>query len=91
MSIKLPTETVGVTREELRRLTYKLTDEVERVIRRAKDADVPFQPVDPAANDPGALLDEEVHIVLDTGRLRSPTPPPPPRNWPSWAPSWLAE
>ena len=69
MSIKLPTETVGVTREELRRLTYKLTDEVERVIRRAKDADVTFQPVDPAANDPGALLDEEVHIGWTLGHL----------------------
>ena len=69
MSITFPTESVGVTRTELRRLTNKLTTEVERLIRRARDADVTFQPVDPAANDPGAVLVEEVHVGWTIGHL----------------------
>jgi hypothetical protein len=69
MSFTLPTETTGITRDELRRLTIQVTTEVERLVRRAKDADVVFQPEDPAANDPDAVLVEEVHIGWTLGHL----------------------
>jgi DinB superfamily len=69
MSITIPTESVGVTGTELRRLTNELTTEVERLIRRARDADVTFQPVDPAADDPAAVLVEEVHVGWTIGHL----------------------
>jgi hypothetical protein len=69
MSFTLPSETSGITRDELRRLTHKLTAEVERLVRRAHDADVTFQPVDPAANDPASVVVEEVHVGWTLGHL----------------------
>jgi DinB superfamily len=69
MPFALPTETGDVSRDDLRRLTHHLSSEVERLIRRAHDADVTFQPVDPVADDPGAGLPEEAHVGWTLGHL----------------------
>lgn len=51
MAFTLPAENSQVTKDELRRLTGALHDEVRRVLRRCVDADVTFEPIDPLAED----------------------------------------
>ncbi len=61
--------TAGLTPDDLRRLTDEMIDTTERLIADCVDADVPFVPVDPAANDPYAARPEDVHIAWTLGHV----------------------
>jgi hypothetical protein len=62
MTFTLPDDANQLTRDDLRRLTDALIDEVQRLLRRCRDADVTFLPVDPLANDAGAATEEEARM-----------------------------
>ncbi len=57
----LPTDTSALGRDDLKRLTNQLLDQIERLLRGCGDADVTFEPVDPQAYDPGAASHEDAH------------------------------
>ncbi len=61
--------TANLTRDDLRRLTDEMVDTMLRLIAGCVDADVPFVPVDPAANDPYAARPEDVHIAWTLGHV----------------------
>jgi hypothetical protein len=50
LSFRLPTQTSELTRDDLRRLTNQLVAAVQKLLRRAVDADVTFRPEDPTAS-----------------------------------------
>lgn len=54
---------------DLRRLTDEMVDAMLNLIAGCTDADVTFQPVDPAANDPYAANPEDVHLAWTLGHI----------------------
>lgn len=69
MAFQLPETEDGLTPNDLRRLTISLIDDVQKMLRRCKDADVTFVPVDPAAHDAAAATDEEANIAWTLGHI----------------------
>jgi hypothetical protein len=69
MSVTFPADTDAVTSEDLRRLTNASIDRVRRLLRRCRDADVSFNPVDPHAYDPGAEPGHEMNAAWSLGHL----------------------
>ncbi len=58
----------GLNREDLRRELSEVYETIETMIRDGSDADVTFQPSDPAANDPNAV-DGEAEIAWTLGHV----------------------
>lgn len=69
MSFQLPDGADAVTLDDLWRLTNALIDQVEKMLRRCKDADVIFVPVDPLADDPGAAESGEAAMPWTLGHI----------------------
>jgi hypothetical protein len=62
MTFTLPASSEDVTREDLRRLTRELINQVTKMLRRRTDFDVTFVPLDPLADDPYAEAGHEVNV-----------------------------
>jgi len=60
---------VGLTIDDLHRLTDEMIDTVLGLIENAMDADVTFEPVDPAANDTAAANPDEVKMPWTLGHV----------------------
>ncbi|MEJ5225487.1 MAG: DinB family protein [Anaerolineales bacterium] len=61
--------TDGLTREDLRRELNEMYDAIGRLIADATDADVTFQPLDPAANDPYAADSADANLAWTLGHV----------------------
>ena len=61
--------TAGLTRDDLRALTNEMIDTMLGLIAGCEDADVTFVPSDPAANDPVAASEAEVHMPWTLGHV----------------------
>jgi hypothetical protein len=61
--------TAGLTTTDLRRLTDEMIDTMHGLIAESSDADVVFEPADPAANDTAAATAAEVHMPWTLGHL----------------------
>ena len=59
----------GLTREDLAKLTDEMIDRILALIAGCVDADVPFEPVDPQADDPFAATPEELHMPWTLGHV----------------------
>jgi hypothetical protein len=59
----------GLTMDELHKLTDEMVDAELALIADATDADVIFQPIDPAANDTFASRPEDVNIAWTLGHV----------------------
>lgn len=59
----------GLTIGDLRDLTDELADTMLGMIAGCVDADVVFEPLDPAADDPFAATPEEVHMSWTLGHV----------------------
>ena len=59
----------GLTRDDLRNLTFEMIDTVLELIRDCVDADVIFQPLDPEADDPYAATPEELTMPWTLGHV----------------------
>jgi hypothetical protein len=59
----------GFTTADLRRLTNEMIDTVHGLIAESTDADVIFEPADPAANDPAAATAAETNMPWTLGHL----------------------
>ena len=66
---ELPTPETPLTPDDLRAWTNKMIDEELALIADCTDADVVFEPVDPAANDTFAATQDEVNIAWTLGHL----------------------
>jgi DinB superfamily len=69
MTFQLPANEESVTKEDLRRLTMELLDDVRKMLRRCVDADVTFMPVDPSAHDAAATSEDEAAIAWTLGHI----------------------
>ncbi len=58
-----------LTRDDLRGLTNEMVDTELDLIAACVDADVTFEPVDPAADDPWAATPEEVKLAWNLGHV----------------------
>jgi hypothetical protein len=61
--------TASLTRDDLRRLTDKMIDTMQRLIAECEDADVTFQPTDPNAYDSAASNSDEANIAWTLGHV----------------------
>jgi hypothetical protein len=61
--------TKDLTRADLLRLTDEMLDTISGIIQGATDADVVFQPVDPAAHDAAASNPDETEIAWTLGHV----------------------
>ncbi len=68
-SIVVPADGVATTTVELYRLTDDVVDVMLRLLRRRRDFDVAFLPMDPLADDPGASEDDEKNSGWTLGHL----------------------
>ncbi|HXM55041.1 MAG TPA: DinB family protein [Candidatus Dormibacteraeota bacterium] len=59
----------GLTRDDLVRLANEMCDHFQELIATAEDADVPFVPDDPEANDTFAARPEDVGISWTLGHV----------------------
>jgi len=59
----------GLTRDDLRALTNEMVDAMQGLIAGCVDADVAFDPVDPAAHDRFAAKEEEVKLAWNLGHV----------------------
>ncbi len=59
----------GLTVDDLRALTNEMIDYQLALIAECSDADVVYEPQDPAADDPFAATSEEVHMSWTLGHL----------------------
>jgi hypothetical protein len=59
----------GLTPDDLRHLTDEMVDTILELITPCVDADVVFEPSDPAANDPFAKTPEEVGLAWSLGHV----------------------
>ena len=59
----------GLTKNDLRQLTYEMVDKILGLIESCVDADVTFTPVDPQANDPVAATEGEKNISWSLGHI----------------------
>jgi hypothetical protein len=69
MTFQLPEQQDALTRDELRRLTNALLDDVKKMLNRCVDADVTFAPSDPLAKDPAAATADEESIAWTLGHV----------------------
>jgi hypothetical protein len=58
-----------LTLVDLRRLTHEMVDTILALIQNCVDADVTFEPLDPAANDPYAEKPEDVDLAWNLGHV----------------------
>jgi hypothetical protein len=61
--------TVHLTRDDLRRYTDEMIDTLLDLIAACTDADVTFEPIDPAAHDTYAETEAEVHMAWTLGHV----------------------
>lgn len=66
---KLVDLAIGLTKDDLRRLTNEMIDTQLKHIADCADADVVFQPVDPGAKDDAAATDAEKEIAWTLGHV----------------------
>jgi hypothetical protein len=59
----------GLARDDVRDLTHEMIDTILSLIADCLDADVVFEPDDPAADDPFAATPEEVHMPWTLGHV----------------------
>jgi len=59
----------NLTRDNLRNLTDDMINTILDLIRACVDADVTFEPVDPAARDPFAKTPEETQLAWNLGHV----------------------
>jgi hypothetical protein len=59
----------GLTRDDLRELANEMIDAILDRIAGCVDADLPFEPVDPEANDPYAATPGELHMPWTLGHV----------------------
>jgi hypothetical protein len=69
MSFTLPTDTSAITKDDLRRLTGVLLDDLQRTLRRCVDADVTFEPIDPLAEDRDAASPDQANQAWTLGHI----------------------
>ncbi len=67
--LTFPELVTGLTQDDLRTLTDEMIDRILGLIDGCVDADVPFEPVDPQANDPFAATPEELHMPWTLGHV----------------------
>ncbi len=60
---------MGVTVDDLRTLTHAMVDTMQSLIANCDDADVVFQPSDPAADDPNASAADDVNMAWTLGHV----------------------
>ena len=66
---KLVDLAIGLTKDDLRRLTNEMIDTQLKLIADCTDADVVFQPVDPGAKDDAAATEAEKEIAWTLGHV----------------------
>jgi len=59
----------NLTMEDLRQLTHEMVDTILALIQNCVDADVTYEPLDPAANDPYAEKPEDVDLAWNLGHV----------------------
>ncbi len=59
----------GLTKDDLRQLTYEIVDTTHNLIRNCVDADVTFPAIDPNANDTFAEKDEDKNLSWTLGHV----------------------
>ena len=59
----------GLTRDDLRALTNEMVDTMQALIAQCGDADVVFQPSDPAADDPYASDTADANVAWTLGHV----------------------
>ena len=59
----------GLTLDDLRALTNEMVDAMQGLIAGCVDADVTFTPVDPAAHDRFAAIEDEVNLAWNLGHV----------------------
>jgi hypothetical protein len=69
MRVTLPADTDPIATEELRRLTNAVFDSARKLLRRCKDFDVTFVPVDLLADDPYAEAGHDVNVGWTLGHI----------------------
>lgn len=69
MAFHLPDDVEQLTPADLWTLTNALIDDVQKMFRRCKDADISFVPVDPLANDAAAADNTDVNIAWTLGHI----------------------
>lgn len=69
MAFHLPDDVEQLTPANLWTLTNALIDDVQKMLRRCKDADITFVPVDPLANDAAAADNADASIAWTLGHI----------------------
>src|SRR5574340_31090 len=69
MTYALPADDALLTQQALVRPTNAILNGAKRLLRRCKDADVTFVPVDPQAHDSAATSAEELGIAWTLGHI----------------------
>jgi hypothetical protein len=67
--LTMPQLTVGLTPDDLRRLTDEMVDTILALIAACEDWDVTFVPQDPQAYDPYAADESDVHLAWTLGHV----------------------